>query len=89
MQRATKDLRLEIERQRDRHNHVVQDVAIAGRQNRPTLTDVVVTIVVGCNAFTRNLHHVVWPPRFKPNLPPHYDGKNYLLEFLQLYTLAI
>ena len=40
-------------------------------------------------AFTRNLRRVVWPVKFKPDLPPRYDGKNNPLEFLQLYTLAI
>ena len=40
-------------------------------------------------AFTRSLRRVVWPVKFRPDLPPRYDGKNNPLEFLQLYTLAI
>ena len=35
------------------------------------------------------VRRVVWPTKFKPDLPPRYDGKNSPLEFLQLYTLAI
>ena len=31
----------------------------------------------------------MWPDKFKPNLPPHYDGTPDPAEFLQLYSLSI
>jgi hypothetical protein len=35
------------------------------------------------------LRRVVWPSRFKPDLPPHYDRTPNPAEFLQLYQLSI
>ena len=43
----------------------------------------------GCRAFTPELCTVAWPGKFKPDLPPHYDGIADPAEFLQLYELAI
>ena len=43
----------------------------------------------GCRAFTPELHRVVWPGKFKPDLPPHYDGNPDPAEFLQLHELSI
>ena len=43
----------------------------------------------GCRAFTPELHNVVWPGKFKPDLPPRYDGTPDPAEFLQLYELSI
>ena len=43
----------------------------------------------GCAAFTRSLSRVIWPQRFKPNLPAGYDGLTNPVEFLQLYTTSI
>ena len=43
----------------------------------------------GCRAFTPELHSVVWPGKFKPNLPLCYDGTPDPAEFLQLYELSI
>ena len=43
----------------------------------------------GCRAFTPELHNVVWPSKFKPDLPPCYDGTADPAEFLQLYNLSI
>ena len=43
----------------------------------------------GCRAFTTELRSIVWPGKFKPNLPPRYDGTADLAEFLQLYELGI
>ena len=79
---------MSIERGQNRHNRAVQDVAAAGRHLRATLANGLVTYGT-TTAFTRNLRRVVWPVKFKPDLPPRYDGKNNPLEFLQLYTLAI
>ena len=43
----------------------------------------------GCRAFTPELRGVVWPGKFKPDLPPRYDGTPDPAEFLQLYELSI
>ena len=43
----------------------------------------------GCRAFTPELRSVVWPSKFKPDLPPRYDGTPDPAEFLQLYELSI
>ena len=43
----------------------------------------------GWRAFTTELRSIVWPGKFKPDLPPRYDGRADLAEFLQLYELGI
>ena len=43
----------------------------------------------GCRAFTLELRSVVWPGKFKPDLPPRYDGTPDPAEFLHLYELSI
>lgn len=43
----------------------------------------------GCRAFTPELHNVIWPGMFKPDLPPCYDSTADPAEFLQLYELSI
>ena len=43
----------------------------------------------GCRALTPELRGVAWPGKFKPDLPPHYDGTADPTEFLQLYELGI
>ena len=43
----------------------------------------------GCCAFTTVLRSVAWPGKFKPDLPPRYDGTGDPAEFLQLYELGI
>ena len=43
----------------------------------------------GCRAFTPELRSVTWPGKFKPDLPPRYDGTADPTEFLQLYELSI
>ena len=43
----------------------------------------------GCRAFTTELCSIVWPGKFKPDLPPRYDGTTDPAEFLQLYELGI
>ena len=40
-------------------------------------------------AFTPELRSVAWPGKFKPDLPPRYDGTPTRVEFLQLYQLSI
>ena len=43
----------------------------------------------GCRAFTTELRSVACPGKFKPDLPPRYDGTADPAEFLQLYELGI
>ena len=43
----------------------------------------------GCRAFTAKLRSVAWPGKFKPDLPPRYDGTADPVEFLQLYEIGI
>ena len=43
----------------------------------------------GCRVFTPELCGVTWPGKFKPDLPPRYDGIADRAEFLQLYELGI
>ena len=43
----------------------------------------------GCHAFTAELRSVAWQGKFKPDLPPCYDGTPDPPEFLQLYELSI
>ena len=44
--------------------------------------------IPGCRSFTPELHSVAWPGKFKPDLPPCYDGTPDTAEFLQLYELS-
>ena len=43
----------------------------------------------GLRALAPALRRVQWPPKFKPEMPPHYDGTTDHTEFLQLYELSI
>ena len=43
----------------------------------------------GCRAFTIELCSIAWPGKFKPDLPPRYDGTADPAEFLRLYELSI
>ena len=43
----------------------------------------------GCRAFIIELRSVAWPGKFKPDLPPRYNGTPDPVEFLQLYELSI
>ena len=49
----------------------------------------VTTYATGCAAFTRSLCRVIWPQKFRPDLPKGYDGSSNPVEFLQLYTMSI
>ena len=39
--------------------------------------------------FTRSLRCVIWPEKFRPDLPKGYDGSSNPVELLQLYTTSI
>ena len=43
----------------------------------------------GCRAFTPELRRVIWPGKFKLDLPPRKEGTPDPTEFLQLYELSI
>ena len=43
----------------------------------------------GCRAFTTEVHSIVRLSKFKPDLPPRYDGTTDPAEFLQLYEVSI
>ena len=45
--------------------------------------------IAGCRALTPELRGIAWPGKFKPDLPPRYDGSADPAEFLQLYELGI
>ena len=45
--------------------------------------------MIGCRSFTPKLRSVAWPRKFKPDLPPRYNGTADPAEFLQLYELSI
>src|SRR4051812_9574010 len=57
----------------------LQDQAL--RHPRPPVA------MAGCRSFTTELRSVTWPGKFKPDLPPRYDGTADPPEFLQLYEL--
>ena len=76
-----------LERRRECQARAVQDVAAAGRHTR--VTQGTTSYSGGCLAFTRELRRVVWPTKFKPELPPRYDGSSNPVEFPQLYTMGI
>ncbi len=40
-------------------------------------------------AFTTELRSVAWTGKFKPDLPPPYEGTDDPVEFLQLYESGI
>ena len=44
--------------------------------------------MAGCRAFNPELRSVAWLGKFKPDLPPRYDGTPDPAEFLQLYELS-
>ena len=45
--------------------------------------------VAGCRALAPELRRLVWPGKFKLDLPSRYDGTTDPTEFLQLYEPSI
>ena len=45
--------------------------------------------VMGLRYFTLSLRHVQWPPKFRPEMPPCYDGVADPAPFLQAYEEAV
>ena len=86
IRRTPEDARVTLERHRDRQARMLDKIAEAGRRTR---IHGVVTICGGCLAFTKSLRRVVWPARFKPDIPAKYDGSSDPGEFLQIYTVGV
>jgi hypothetical protein len=72
-----------------RQNCAVRNIATAGRDAPAPATGAVVSYGGGCQAFTKDLHRVVWPAKFRPDLPQRYDGTANPVEFLHLYTVSV
>ena len=43
----------------------------------------------GVRAFTHTLRQVRWPRKFKPEMPPRYDGATDLAAFLHAYEKVV
>ena len=72
-----------MERQKDLHNRIVHEIAQAGQQNRRALQGGVTTYATCCMAFTRSLRRVIWPQKFRPDLPKDgYDSSSNPVECL-------
>jgi hypothetical protein len=78
-----------LARQRDRQNHAVWNIAAVGHDALAPATGAVVTYGGGCQAFTKELCRMVWPAKFRPDLPQRYDGTANPVEFLHLYTISV
>ena len=44
---------------------------------------------LGLRPFAPSLRRVEWPPKFKPEMPPRYDGMADPAGFLQVYEEAV
>ena len=64
-------------------------VAVRGHQGQAPPLQRAPVATADCRAFTPEPRSVVWPGKFKPDLPPRYDGTPDPAEFLQLYELSI
>ena len=73
-----------------RQDPVLLQAAVRGNlQEQAPHQQRVPAVTAGCRAFTAELRSVAWPGKFKPDLPPRYDGTANPAEFLQLYELGI
>jgi hypothetical protein len=86
VQRAPKDARVSLERRRENHDRAIDNIGKAGK-NVKTPEDPIYN--PGCLALTRQQHYVVWPDKFKSDIGARYDGTTNLVEFLQLYVVAV
>ena len=78
---------MSMERGQNCHNRAVQDVAAAGRHLRASLANGVVTYGTTV-AFTRSLRRVVWPVKFRPDLPPRYRSEEHTSELQSLRRIS-
>ena len=72
-----------------RQGHAPRAVAAQGHQDQAPPPRRALVATASCRAFTPELHSIVWPGKFKLDLPPRYDGTADPSEFLQLYELGI
>jgi hypothetical protein len=86
IQRALEDARVSLERRHENHDRAIDDIGEAGKNVKVTGDPV---YNPGCLALTRQQRYVVWPDKFKPNIGARYDGTTNLVEFLQLYVVAV
>ena len=68
---------------------LLQAVACGNFQEQAAHQQRAPVATAGCRAFTPELRSVALPGKFKPDLPPRYDGTADPAEFLQLYELGI
>jgi hypothetical protein len=73
----------------DHQNRALQNIAAAGCNVTAPAAGTAVANGIGCQAFTKELCHVVWPPNLCPELPRRFDGTANPIEFLQLYIVSI
>ena len=66
-----------------------QEVAVRVHQDQVLPPRWAPVAIAGCRAFTPVLCNIVWPCKFKPDMPPRYGGTTDPAEFLQLYELSI
>jgi len=65
-----------------RQDRVLPAVAVRGHQEQALPLQRAPVATAGCRAFTPELRSIIWPGKFKPDLPPRYDGTPDPAEFL-------
>jgi hypothetical protein len=86
IQRAPEDACVSLERRQENHDRVLDDISEAGKNVKVT-EELVYNL--GCLALARQQRYVVWPDKFRPDIAARYDGTSNLVEFLQLYIVAV
>lgn len=75
--------------QLERQNRAINDAAECRCSDRDAPTDKDIPLCKGAPAYTDDLRSVLWPAKFRPDLPPQYDGKASPAEFIQLYMRVV
>jgi hypothetical protein len=86
VQRAPEDACVSLERHRENHDRAIDDIGKARKNVKVTGEPI---YNPGCLALTRQQCYVVWPDKFRPNISARYDGTSNLVEFQQLYVVAV
>jgi hypothetical protein len=86
IQRAPEDARVSLERRHENHDRAIDYIGKAGKNIKVTGEPV---YNPGCLALTRQQRYVVWPDKFRPDISARYDGTSNVVEFQQLYVVAI
>ena len=79
----------EIIRQLDRQDHAIDDATAHYRSGRVPPVNKGALLCKGAPSFTDDLGRVLWPTKFRPDLPGRYDGMANPTEFIQLYALSV